>query len=175
MKRATLPAILAMTVLATAGCGYRTAGKGAALPPDLHTIAIPTFINVTSAYRAEQVLTQAVVHEFNSRTNYHVVHSTGTGEADATLSGTVTSVRISPLTYDSVTGRMSSGMVTVSMRVALTRSSGKVLYQNSNYSFHQQYEVSREASSFFQEASPALDRLSRDFARTLVSDILEDY
>ena len=39
----------------------------------------------------------------------------------------------------------------------------------------QQYQVSRELTSFFEEDSPAVDRLSRDFARTLVSNILEAY
>ena len=171
MKRLGLGLIA--IILALTGCGYHTAGKGAALPPDLRTIAIPSFTNVTIAYRAEQVLTQAVVREFISRTNYRIVPSPD--GADATLTGTVMSVQFSPLTYDSVTGRMSSGMITVVMQVALKDKSGKVLYQNSNYSFHQQYEVSRQPTSFFQEASPALDRLSRDFAQTLVSDILENY
>ena len=41
--------------------------------------------------------------------------------------------------------------------------------------FREQYQVSRELTSFFEEDSPAVDRLSRDFARTLVSNILEDY
>jgi hypothetical protein len=164
---------MVVSLFALAGCGYHTAGKGAALPPGLRTIAIPTFTNVTTSYRAEQVLTQAVVREFISRTNYRIVPSPE--DADATLSGVVMAVQLSPLTYDSVTGRMSSGMVTVVVRVVLKERSGTILYQNSNYSFRQQYEVSRQASSFFQEASPALDRLSRDFAQTLVSDILENY
>ena len=96
-------------------------------------------------------------------------------DADATLHGAVVSTYISPLTYDSTTGRTSSALVTVAMRVSLIDRSGKVLFQNQNYSFRQQYEVSREVSSFFQEQSPALERLSRDFARTLVSNILENY
>jgi hypothetical protein len=35
--------------------------------------------------------------------------------------------------------------------------------------------VAREIASFFDEQTPALQRMSRDFARTLVSDILEAY
>ena len=41
--------------------------------------------------------------------------------------------------------------------------------------FREQYQVSRELSSFFEEDSPALERLSRSFARTLVSNILEGF
>jgi len=41
--------------------------------------------------------------------------------------------------------------------------------------FREQYQVSQELSSFFEEDSPALGRLSRDFAKTLVSNVLEGY
>ena len=41
--------------------------------------------------------------------------------------------------------------------------------------FREQYQVSREITSFFEEESPSLVRLSGDFARTLVSNILEGY
>jgi hypothetical protein len=61
------------------------------------------------------------------------------------------------------------------MRVSLTDKQGKVLYQNPSYIFREQYQVSRELSSFFEEDSPAMQRLSREFARTLVSNILEGF
>jgi len=50
-----------------------------------------------------------------------------------------------------------------------------VLFENSNYTFREQYQVSREVTSFFEEQTPALQRMSHDFARTLVSDILEAF
>ena len=160
-------------VLFLAGCGYHVGGQAAALPSDVRSIAIPAFENRTTSYRLEQILTSAVVHEFTSRTNYHIAHSAD--GADATLKGIVTSAQIAPLTYDSQTGRLSSALVTVNMSVSLAGRDGKKLYDNPNYSFRQQYEVSREVSSFFQEESPAVDRLAGDFARTLVSNILENY
>jgi hypothetical protein len=61
------------------------------------------------------------------------------------------------------------------MKVALTDKQGKVLYQNPSYIFREQYQVSRELASFFEEDSPALQRLSQEFARTLVSNILEGF
>jgi hypothetical protein len=61
------------------------------------------------------------------------------------------------------------------MKVSLVDRSGRVLFENPNYSFRQQYQVSREVTSFFEEGTPALLRLSHDFARTLVSDILEGF
>ncbi len=79
------------------------------------------------------------------------------------------------LTDDSQTGRAASALITVSIQVTLTDRQGKVLFQNPSYLFHDQYELSRDLPSFFEEDSPAVDRLSRDFARTLVANILEAY
>jgi hypothetical protein len=77
--------------------------------------------------------------------------------------------------YDSTTGRAVSALVTVSVQVKLTDRQGKVLFENPSYLFHEQYEISSDLPSFFQEDSPAVDRLSRDFAHTLVANILEAY
>jgi hypothetical protein len=103
-----------------------------------------------------------------------VIHQ-AQSDADAVLKGTVLSATASPLAYDSKTGRAASMLVTVSMQVTLTDRDGKVLFQNPAYLFHEQYELSRELPSFFEEDSSAMDRLSRDFARTLVANILEGY
>jgi hypothetical protein len=61
------------------------------------------------------------------------------------------------------------------MSVTLSDRHGKVLYQNPAYLFREQYEVSQDLNSFFEEDSPAFRRLSNDFARTLVSNILEGF
>ena len=163
-----------LLVLPLFGCGYKTAGRAVQLPSDLHTIAVPAFTNQTQTYHIEQVLTGAVVREFTSRTKYRVINRES-GDADATLHGTVVTTELAPVTYDSRTGRASSGLVTVTMRVSLVDQHGKTLFENQNYQFREQYQISREVSSFFSEESPALDRLSRDFARTLVANILEAY
>jgi outer membrane lipopolysaccharide assembly protein LptE/RlpB len=161
-------------LLANAGCGYHTAGHAVQLPENVKTIAVPAFVNETSTYRIEQMLTASVVREFTTRTHYHILNATGE-DADATLHGAVLSTSASPLTYNSATGQAASVLVVVSMRVSLTDRQGKVLYQNPMYVFREQYEVSQDLTSFFEEDSPAYRRLSQDFARTLVSNILEGF
>ena len=156
------------------GCGYHTAGHTAQLPANLTTIAVPPFKNETLTYRIDQMLTASVVREFTTRTRYHIL-SDANDDADATLRGTLLSTTASPLTYDTSTGRTASVLVVVSMKVILTDHSGKVLYQNPAYLFREQYEVSQDLSSFFEEDSPAFRRLSQDFARTLVANILEGF
>jgi hypothetical protein len=164
--------LVAAACIFSAGCGYHTAGHANLLPSDLHTLAVPAFVNHTQTYKIEQMLTAAVIQEFSTRTSYHVVT---TASADATLRGTVLSTATTPLTYDSRTGRSASVLVIVSMNVVLTDRQGRVLYRNPSYTFREQYQVSQELSSFFEEDSPAFQRLSREFARTLVSNILEAF
>ncbi len=173
MKRSAAALVFAVSLIG-AGCGYHTAGHAVTLPQNVRTIAIPGFVSQSPTFRVEQVMTDAVVREFNTRTQFHVIHQAGT-DADAVLKGTVLSATAAPLAYDSKTGRAASVLVTVSMQVTLTDRDGKVLFQNPSYLFHEQYELSRELSSFFEEDSSAMDRLSRDFARTLVANILEGY
>jgi outer membrane lipopolysaccharide assembly protein LptE/RlpB len=167
-------ALVLLGVLSNLGCGYHTAGHAVQIPQNVKSIAIPAFKNETLTYHIEQMLTSAVVREFNTRTHYHIQNDAA-GDPDATLTGTVLSTVASPLTYDTATGRAASVMVVVSMRVQLSDRSGKVLYQNPAYLFREQYEVSQDLSSFFEEDSPAFRRLSQDFARTLVSNILEGF
>jgi outer membrane lipopolysaccharide assembly protein LptE/RlpB len=165
----TLSLLLSLT-----GCGYHTAGHAVQLPQDVKTIAVPAFKNETTTYRIEQMLTASVVREFTTRTRYHIL-TDASDDADATLRGTVLSTSATPLAYDTNTGRAASILVVVSIKVSLSDRHGKVLYQNPAYLFREQYEVSQDLQSFFEEDSPAFRRLSNDFARTLVSNILEGF
>lgn len=167
-----LIALLGMLLL-LAGCGYHTAGAVSHLPPDVKIIAIPSFQNQTHSYHVETGLTEAVIREFNTRTHYRVVQSEAS--ADAVLQGTVVSVEVAPVAYDSVTGRASTGLATIVVKVTLTARDHRILYSNPNFVFRDQYQISNELASFFEEQGPALDRLSRDFSRTLVSNILEAF
>jgi lipopolysaccharide assembly LptE-like protein len=166
---ASLPALL----LAASGCGYRIAGRANTLPAGAHTIAIPAFANRTTTYRIEQILTQAVAREFIARTNYRVVPEAD--GADLVLEGEVTNIGSGAVLFDPTTGRATTVLVTVNLRVALRDSAGRILYQNNNLVFREPYEISVDIASFFQEEGPALDRMSRDFAAQVVSDVLENY
>jgi hypothetical protein len=113
------------------------------------------------------------VEELNTRTRYHVISDPHS--ADASLRGTVLAAAATPLTYDTTTGRASTVLVVVSMEVVLTDAKERVLYQNPSYVFRAQYQVSQQLSTFFEEDSPAFKRLSGEFARALVSNILEGF
>lgn len=155
------------------GCGYHVGGRGSALPSTWHTIAVPAFVNKTHSYKLEQRLTAAVIHEFNARTTYHIVSNPA--GADAILHGEVTGLESVVATYDPTSQRATSMLVTVKIRVWLEDRDNKEIYRNDDFVFRQLYEISTDVASFFDEQSPALDRLSGDFSRQLVSAILEKF
>lgn len=149
-------------------------GQASRLPTHVTVLAVPAFSNQTSWMRLEQQLTAAVMQEFIHRTRYQVV-GTEAG-ADAVLLGTVLTATTAPMLFDPATGRASAVQVTVTMAVELRDlRDQQVLYANPNYVFQEQYEITGDLDSFFEERQPALARLARDFAATLVSAVLEHF
>lgn len=170
--RRLLVGVAAVLSLALAGCGYHSLGAAAHLPPDTRTLAVPVFATRTEAYHTETRMTDAVIREFAARTRLRVVPRSD-GDADATLHGTILSQTVAPLTFNSTSQQSSSFLITVVASVTLTGHDGKLLYQNNNYVFRQQYQSTTNLATFFDESPAAEERLSREFARTLVADVLE--
>ncbi|QHS51781.1 LptE family protein [Edaphobacter sp. 12200R-103] len=164
---------LALSTLLT-GCGYHTAGSATHIPPNVRTMAVPIFSTRTQAYHTEMDFTQAVIRELNTRTRYRVLNTDAT-DADAILRGTILSQTITPLTYDANSSQSSSYLVSVTASVVLTAHDGSVLYRNDAVTFREQYQSTQDVNTFIQEGSPAISRMSRDFAQTLVSDMLNSF
>jgi outer membrane lipopolysaccharide assembly protein LptE/RlpB len=167
-------ALLSAAFIALGGCNYHTVDSAVHLPTTVHTLAIPAFQNNTQSYNTQAVFTQAVIHEFTSRTSYRIVSGEDPG-ADATLRGTITKFQIIPLTYDPTSGQTSSYLVTITTQLKLVDRGGKVLWENPSYVFRQQYEQTQDLASFIQEDSAATHRLAEEFARAAVADILESF
>lgn len=171
MRKIALVLLVAL-MMALNGCGYHAVGSATHLPPGMQTLSIPVFATHTEAYHTETLMTDAVIREFATRTRLRVTPSAG---GDAVLHGTILKQTVSPLTYNTATQQSSSFLVTVVVAVTLTGSDNKVLYENKNYVFRQQYQSTTNLSTFFDESPAAEQRLSRDFARALVADVLEGF
>jgi len=173
-RRVFLAGLLFLLAGAGAACGYRVAGQGNRLPPTLKVLAVPALENQTPWMRLEQRLTSAVMQEFIHRTRYQVVGSED--GADAVLRGAVKSASTAPVIFDPATGRASTVAVVVTVKVELRDlHTNQILYANDDYIFREQYEISGDLDSFFEERDPALERLARDFAASLVSAVLENF
>jgi hypothetical protein len=155
-------------------CGYHVAGRGNALPKDWKTIAVVAFQNRTPRYRLEQRFTQAVVRELIARTKYRI--ASDPENADAVLRGEVTGLESSAVLFDSATGRATTMLVSVKMKVELEeRATKRMVWKNDAFLFREEYEISTDVPSFFEESEPALERMAREFAATLVSALLEKF
>ena len=174
MTRRFLILALTISLADVSGCGYHAVGAVANLPPDVRTLSVPVFATHTETYRSEMVITSAVIREFATRTRFRVTPD-ASPEADAVLHGTILKESVTPLTYNASTQESSSFLLTMVVSVTLTGRDGKVLYENKNYVFRQQYQSTTDLPTFLQENPAALDRLSRDFARALVADVLEGF
>jgi outer membrane lipopolysaccharide assembly protein LptE/RlpB len=172
--RALLVAVLLPALIPLYGCGYHVLGTATHLPPDVRTLSVPVFATRTDTYGTEAAITDAVIREFAARTRFHMTPSTSS-DADAVLHGTVLRQIVSPLTYNSATQQSSSFLITIIISVTLTARDGRVLYQNKNYTYRQQYQSTTNLPTFLQEDPAALQRIAREFARQLVADVLEGF
>jgi hypothetical protein len=154
------------------GCGYHVAGHADLLPAKVKTIAIPAFDNLTTRYKLTERIPENIAREFISRTRYQVIPDQS--KADAVLRGGITNYVAYPVI--NVNGRTSVVQMSVFMQLSLVeRETGKVLYSRPNFEVRQRYEISQDQVAYFEESDIALERLSRDVARTVVSAILEAF
>ena len=148
------------------------AGASSSLPSGLQTLSVPVFSTQTETYHTETVMTDAVTREFARRTRFRVTPNVDP-EADAVLHGTILKEAVTPLTYNASTQESSSFLLIIVVSVKLETRDGKLLYENNNYVYREQYQSTTDLTTFLQENPAAVERLSRDFARGLVSDVLE--
>ena len=108
------------------------------------------------------------------RTRYRVVPNEA--EADAILRGGVLNLFSFPNVIDQRTGRATGAQVIVFLQLTLVeRTSGKVLYSRPNFEIRQNYEIAVDPNAYFEESDVALERLSREVARSVVSAVLKAF
>lgn len=181
LRRArSVRALLAALVCgALAGCGYSLAGQGSFLPDYIETVAIPMFENNTPVFDVEQLLTQEVRTAFISRGSYRV--QTADAGADATLTGTITDIRIAPASF-SADQQASRYVFTLQAAIEFRDlTTGEVVWDDPQMVFSDEYEVASgtgdiaSVSTFFGQEANTVERLAVDFATTVVSSILEAF
>lgn len=161
-----------------AGCGYALAGHGSFLPDYIQTIGVPAFSNRTTVFNLETLLTEKVRAEFIGRGRYKILPD-ATG-VDAVLTGELLSASLAPVSFN--IGQLASRYaLTVSAKVELQDlRENKLLWENPSLVFRQEYESqsgtnAQDPAAFFGQDANALERMSSDFARTIVSAILEAF
>jgi hypothetical protein len=159
-------------------CGYSLAGRGSFLPDYMQVIGVPMFGNRTPYSPLEQLFTEKVRVEFQNRRYQVLPNEAG---VDAVVRGDITNVGAAPVGFNA-SQQASRYRFTVSVSVSLTDvRNQKSLWENPALTFSDEYELADASSlglgaaAFIDQERAAVDRLSSDFARSVVSAILEAF
>jgi len=176
MKRTLSAIFLAALLLSVSGfreC-YGPAGRGDGLPKHIKTLAIMPFQNPSLRYKVEQRFTSAVVDEAVHRARSLKIVSNPEG-ADAVMIGAIKYFGFQPKLLDDF-GRARLFEITISVAVTVRdQTKNKIIFDNQNYVFRGEYEIPGDPKTYFNEEGPATDRLARDFAKSVISTILEGF
>lgn len=166
--------ILIVVIFAVSGftdCYKPVTNSG--LPKNIKTIAVPAFqFEVQGArYRVESRFTEAVIREIIRRGRGLEVQGTREN-ADAVVEGTIKNFSFSGVLLDRQ-GRARVYEVTIVSAVTIRDvKANKILYDNQNFIFRDSFEFSEDPRSFFNEEDPAVERMARAFAESVVSTIV---
>ena len=174
IKRLMISFLLLSACLGFGPCGYERVGSRHSLPDHIHTISVQTFHNDSLRYRVEQKFTAAVIDELLHRTNKFKFVSDPT-QADAMITGNIRNFGIRHVLLDD-NGRTRVFEITITAGMVMRdQTTNKVLFDNQRLVFRGEYELSDDPSSFFNEEDPAVDRLARDFAKSVLSTVMEGF
>lgn len=143
------------------------------LPKNIKTIAVPAFQFEAKGlrYRVESRFTEAVMKEIIKRGHGLKVQS-GRAGADAVIEGNIRDFNFSGVLLDK-DGRARVYEVTIVGAVTVRDlEQNKVIYDNQNFIFRDSFEFSNDPRSFFNEEDPAVERMARAFAESVVSAMI---
>jgi hypothetical protein len=170
--------LAAFVIVSSTGCGYALAGRGSFLPAYIHTIGIPEFVNSTPYEIIERTFTERVRSEFIGRGKYTVLpQSSG---VDAVLTGQIIGLTITPASF---TDQQQAARYTVTVVAKMEfrdLKTNHVLWDNPSLIYREEYEAAQgtdalDPNAFFGQEANALERISTEFARSVVSSILEAF
>jgi hypothetical protein len=169
---------LVLAMLANGGCGYSLAGRGSFLPAYIKRIGIPLFTNATTVFDLDQRVTQKVRAEFIGRGKWTIVPDAS--GVDGLLSGTITGVTLTPVAFNQQQQATRYALAMMGSVEFKDMQTNKVLWTNPAMSYREEFDVPASANTldtqtYFGQDANALDRLSNEFARALVSAILEAF
>jgi hypothetical protein len=171
-------ALLLFVMFSSVSCGYSLAGRGSFLPEYIRVIGVPLFANLTTVFEVEQKLTEKVRAEFIGRGKYRVMPDVS--GVDAVLNGTISSISFAPASFTQEQ-QASRYVFTLTANIQFRDlKTDKVLWENPALVFREEYEVTTgtsavDVSAFFGQESNAVERIATDFAKSVVSSILEAF
>jgi len=167
--------LLIPVLIGLAGCGYHLVGTASYLPEDLRTLHVELFENRTARADMDQRIAEALNLEWVRRGRFDLVDRPD--EADIVLSGTMSRLAVIAVSFDD-RGRATEYQMTLSTDVRLHDVRGEepvLLWQDKAFSRRTSYAVDEDAVDYFDRQRAAMDDLSEEYSRALVSAVLEGF
>jgi hypothetical protein len=176
MKRAWLLALL-LAVVAHSGCGYSLAGRGSFLPAYIKRIGVPQFTNNTAVFELDRQVTDRVRSEFIGRGKWTIVPETV--GVDGLVTGVIGSVTLTPVAFNS-SQQATRYALTLSASVEFKdMRTNTVLWSNAAMQYREEFALdptsALDTTTFLGQDVNARERMANEFARALVSSILEAF
>ena len=169
--------LLLAVLLAHTGCGYSLAGRGSFLPAYIQRIGVPQFDNETAVFDLDRLVTERVRSEFIGRGKYTIVPD-ATG-VDAVLTGTISSVTLNPVAFNTNQQATRYALILTAKVEFKDMRANKVLWSNASMQYREEFTLNPtgalDTSTFLGQDVNARERMSNEFARALVSAILEAF
>ncbi len=179
MMRRFLLGMVALSCIAASGCGYALSGRGSFLPDYIQVVGVPAFLNKTSVFEIDRVLTDRVRTEFGGRGKYRV--QPDTNNVDAILTGTIVSVQTRNTTYTANSQAARVQLIVIASFEFRDVRDNKILWSNPSMRYTEEYEptsagsTTTDATAFFGQNANAMERMAQNFARSVVTSILEAF
>jgi outer membrane lipopolysaccharide assembly protein LptE/RlpB len=168
--------VLALLVFVfLSGCGYHLTGTSTYLPPEIQTLHVEIFENRTARADMDQRVAEALNLEWVRRGRFQLVDLAK--DAELILSGTMTRLTVIPVSFDE-SGRATEYQMTLITEVRLFDARGDepvLLWEDKAFSRRNSYAVDEDAVDYFDRQREAMDKLSQEYSRALVSAVLEGF
>lgn len=175
--RRALRLALLCAVLAHSGCGYSLAGRGSFLPAYIKRIGVPTFVNNTPVFDLDRQVTDRVRTEFIGRGKYTIVPD-AVG-VDGLLTGVITSVTLTPVAFNTSQQATRYALTLTASVEFKDMQANKVLWTNPSMQYREEFALDPtsaiDTAAFLGQDVNARERMANEFARALVSAILEAF
>src|SRR6516225_1030020 len=170
-----------LAIVLESGCGYTLAGRGSFLPAYIHRIGIPLFVNTSSVFDLDRLVTERVRTEFIGRGKYTIVPD-ATG-VDGLVTGTITAVFLTPVAFNTAQQATRYALIMSASVEFKDMQANKVLWSNPSMQYREEFALDpvnpntgqQDLSAFLGQNQNAKQRMANEFARALVSAILEAF
>ena len=176
-RRVSWLVVIAAAIMVQSGCGYSLAGRGSFLPAYIKRIGVPQFTNNTAVFELDRQVTERVRSEFIGRGKWTIVPET-TG-VDGLLTGVITAVSLTPVAFNQ-SQQATRYALTLSASVEFKdMRTNAVLWANPAMQYREEFPLNPtsavDTTTFLGQDINARERMANEFARALVSSILEAF